>query len=177
MRKRGKIVRKNWLFLLTTLLVLVLLAGCGKSLEEQIETGMTNVQASIEAEPVDANKEIGRIKVFLPSGYTIEESEDETNYLLKKNQHQFILFVNPNEQKNSKLLYDLFKKNQAKEIVEEQSFETKDVFGFAAILQDDEDSYELIVSSGGVKITTLSNGKQIDQMLQEMMQIAHSVSF
>lgn len=171
-------MRKKGLIVLTTLFVLVLLAGCGKSLEEQIDTGIVNVQTTIETEPMEPNNEIGRIKVFLPEGYTIEESEDETNYLLKKNNdHQFILFVNPNEQKNSKLLYDLFKQNQAKEIVEEKTFETKDSFGFAAILQNDEDSYELIVNSGGVKITTLSSEQNIDQMLQEMMQIAHSVSF
>ncbi len=170
-------MRKNWLLILTTLLMLFILAGCGKSVEEQIETGFVNVETTFKETPQEPNTEIGKIKVFLPAGYTIEESEDESNYLVKKGDHQFILFVNPNEQKNSKLLYDLFKQNQAKEVVEEKTLETKDSFGFTAILQNDENSYELIVNSGGVKMSTLSTEQNIDQMLQEMMQIARSVSF
>lgn len=170
-------MKNKLLLLLSTLLILLVLAGCGKPIEEQIETGMTNVESMFKEGPKETNKEIGEIEVYLPTGYTIEESEDKTNYLLKKGSQHFILFVNPNEQKNSHLLYDLFKQNQAKEIVEEQKFETKDSFGFTAILENDEDSYELIVSSGGVKISTLTSAKNIDVTLQEMMQIAHSVTF
>lgn len=170
-------MRKYSLLILTTILLLLLLAGCGKPVEEQIEMGMANVETAFNEGPLETNSEIGKIKVYIPTGYTIEESEDESNYLVKKDNHQFILFVNPNEQKNSRLLYDLFKQNQAKEIVEEKTFEMNDTFGFAAILQNDEENYELIVNSGGVKISTLSSAKNIDIILQEMMQIVHSVSF
>jgi len=170
-------VSKKLSLILSTLLMMLLLTGCGKPIEEQVETGMTNVETVFKESPIETNTEIGKIKVYIPSGYTIEDSEDESNYLLKKGDHHFILFVNPNEQKNSKLLYDLFKQNQAKEVVEEKTFKTEDSFGFTAILQNDEKTYELIVNYGGVKISTLSNPKNVDVLLQEMMQIAHSVSF
>lgn len=170
-------MRKYGLFILTTLLVLIFLAGCGKSLEDQIETGIANVETAFKEEPLEPNNEIGSVKVFLPEGYIIEVSEDESNYLLKKGDQQLILFVNPNEQINSQLLYDLYKENQAKEIVKEKTIQTENRFGFAAILKNDENSYELIVNSGGVKVSTLTGDKNIDQTLKEMMQIAHSVSF
>lgn len=170
-------MKKNSLLILTTVLMLFILAGCGKPLEEQIKTGIVNVETTFNESPQETNTEIGKIKVYLPPGYTIEESEDESNYLLKKDDKQMILFVNPNEQKNSKLLYDLYKQNQGKEIIEEKTLETDDSFGFTAILQNDEKSYELIVNIGGVKVSTLSSAQNIDQMLLEMMQIARSVSF
>ncbi|CAM5201487.1 hypothetical protein UACE39S_02166 [Ureibacillus acetophenoni] len=170
-------MKKNLLLILTTVLMLLLLVGCGKPLEEQIDTGITNAETAFKDETLEPNTEIGKIKVYLPTGYTIEESEDHTNYLLKKDNKQMILFVNPNEQKNSKLLYDLYKENQAKEIVEEKTFETEDTFGFTSILQNDEDSFELIVNVGGVKVSTLSSAQNIDNMLLEMMQIARSVSY
>lgn len=170
-------MRRKALLPLMTLLILLALSACGVPVEEQLDNGMKNVETTFNEGPKETNTEIGKINVFLPTGYTIEESEDHTNYLLKKGDHHFILFVNPNEQKNSHLLYDLFKENQAKEIVEEKKLEAKDSFGFTAILENDEDSYELIVGSGGVKISTLSSGKNMDVILQEMMQIAHSVTF
>ncbi len=167
---------KNWMLILTALLSIFILAACGKSLEEQIETGIESAKATFEGEIHDPNTTVVKINVFLPSGYTIEESEDESNYLLKKDGKEFILFVNENEGKNSKLLYDLFKENIGKEIIKEETIENEEEFGFTAVLKNDEDSYELIVNSGGVKVSTLSDEHNIDSKLEEMMQIARSVN-
>nr|WP_106780475.1 hypothetical protein [Lysinibacillus timonensis] len=167
---------KKWVFSIITVLTVMVLSACGKSLDEQIELGVANSQAVFEEAPQEPNHTVGAIEVFLPAGYTIEESEDKANYLLKKDNQEYILFVNSNEQKNSELLYELFKQNSGKQIIKEQTVKTDNEFGFTAIVLNDDDTYELIVNSGNVKISTLSNDHNIDQKLVDMTKIARSVS-
>ena len=60
-------------------------------------------------------------------------------------------------------------------VVEEQTYMNNDVFGFSAVVEHAEDEYELIVSNGGIKMSTMSDGKKIDQKIQAMMEIVRSV--
>lgn len=59
--------------------------------------------------------------------------------------------------------------------MKEQPVELDGVFGFTMVIKHNDDQYELIASSGGVKLSTISNGRNMDDKLVEMMMIARSV--
>lgn len=152
-----------------------LLAGCNAPIEEQIEKGLVSAETTFTSEAIDATEKIGDIEVYMPSGYKIEESSADMNYTVTKGDDQYILFVNTLEQEDSQLHYDLLKKEQGDKIVEEQTYMNDSVFGFTAVIQEDEERFTLVVSNGGIKMTTLTDGKKIDHKLQAMMEIVRSV--
>jgi len=88
----------------------------------------------------------------------------------------FILFINDREGADSKLYYNLLKEDSSKEIIKENTYEKNGIFGFSAVSKtDNENEFELIVSSGGIKMTTISQAKRIEENLSEMTKIVHSV--
>lgn len=167
---------RKW-FLLTMIAVLVVvLSGCGKSVEEQIKTGVASAQTVFEESPREPNKTIGQIELYLPSGYSIKETDDVNNYILSKGKQKYILFVNVYEKEDSKLHFDLLQETQSKNIVKSQPVELDGAFGFTAVLEHEKDQFELIASSGGVKVSAISKDRNMDDKLVEMMLIARSVN-
>ncbi len=152
-----------------------MLAGCGKTVEEQISQGVASAQSTFEDVALEPSKEVGKINVYVPSGYAVKEGANEMNYIFTKGKDNFILFVNTIEAEDSKLHYENLLEDKEKEVVKEQTFQFKEAFGFTAVVKHSDEQYELVVSSGGVKMTTLSEDKKIDEKLAEMMQIVRSV--
>lgn len=101
---------KKWLLLAIAAMLLTGLSGCGKSVEEQINVGVASAQTVFEETPREPNKKIGQIELYLPSGYSIKETDDVNNYVISKGKDNYILFVNVNEKEDSKLHYELLKK-------------------------------------------------------------------
>lgn len=168
-------MKSKWLLVFTISISIIALSGCGKTVEEQINSGVASAQTIFEENPQNPNKTVGDIELYVPSSYSIEKTEDKNNFLLKKGKDQFILFVNNNEKEDSKLQYQLLKNDKTKRIVKEQKVEVDDAFGFTAVVEYDKEHFELIVSSGRAKISTISKEKNIDEKLEDMMQIARSV--
>lgn len=154
---------------------ILFLSGCGKTAEEQIDIGISNLETVFKEEPKESNKKINNLELYLPSRYSIEFADETNNYIVEKGSDVYILFVNTNEEEDSKLHYDILKNDTTKKIVKEKTIEVDDTFSFAAVVEQDEETYELIVSSGGIKMTTISNSKNIDDKLLQMMEIVHSV--
>ena len=154
---------------------MLVLSACGKTVEEQASEGMENAETVFTNKPNEANKSIGHIELYLPKGFSIEKGIDEANYTVVNGKDSYILFVNSNETVDSRLHYDILKQDTKTNIIQEKTFETNGVFGFSAVNKQSEENYELIVSVGGVKLTTLSNDKKIDNKLQQMMEIVRSV--
>ena len=155
--------------------VILMLTACGKPVEEQVTEGVASTATVFEAKPVEPTTTIGKIEVYLPSGYKIEEGTNEMNYIVTKGKDSFILFVNTIEQEDSRLHYDLLVNDSKLNIMKEQTFEQEEAFGFAAVIEHSEEQYELVVSSGGVKMTTMAKDKHIDEKLVDMMEIVRSV--
>lgn len=168
-------MKHRWLLTVAISILLFALTGCGKSVEEQINSGVASAQSIFEENPQEPNQTVGNIKLYVPEGYTVEPSEDNVNLLLKKGSENYILFVNINEAEDSNLHYKILKNNFADKIVKEQTVELDGAFGFTAVAQYDKERFELIVSSGGVKMSTISEDRNIDGKLVEMMQIVRSV--
>ena len=168
-------MNRKWIHFILISVVAVMLTGCGKTVEEQITEGFASTATVFEAKPVEPTTTIGKIKVYLPSGYKVEEGTNEMNYIFTKGKDSFILFVNTIEAEDSRLHYDILVNDSKLNIIKEQTFELKDAFGFVAVIEHSEEQYELVVSSGGVKMTTMSADKNIDEKLVDMMEIVHSV--
>lgn len=166
---------RKWIhaFLLTSFVVI--LSACSQTVEEQAQAGMENAETMFSKEPNEANKTIGHIELYLPKGYSIEKGIDELNYTILNGKDSYILFVNQNEPEDSKLQYDLLKQENKNEIIEEKTFESDGQFGFSAVTKFPEEKYELIVNLGGVKLSTISENKKIDDKIQEMMEIVKTV--
>ncbi|MEK4230373.1 hypothetical protein [Solibacillus sp. FSL H8-0538] len=168
-------MNRKWIHGILIGLAILSLAGCGKSVEEQVSIGIASAQTTFEETPVASNKTIANIDLYLPKGFTIEQGLDELNFTLTKEKDSYILFVNTNENQDSKLLYEILMSDTAHGVIQEQTFETNGAFGFSAVVKHSEEQYELVVSIGGVKMTTLSADKKIDAKLAEMMEIVRSV--
>ena len=151
-----------------------LLTACGKSIEDQVDDGLKSAEKVFYENNKVANEEIDGLKFYKPSDFTIKEGSDSQNIILTRKSDTFILFNNPNEEMNSHLFYDLLKADETKTIIDEKSFTDGDIFGFSAVIEND-DTVELITSVGGTKITTLANKKDVENHLTIMMEILRSI--
>lgn len=166
----------KWLRTIGLMLLLLVLAGCNQSIDEQIANGLQITETVFAEEPEEHTEKIGDIKLYLPSNFKVEDSSDEYNIVISKGKESYILFINDREAQDSKLYFNLLKENEADKIIEESTYDKDGRFGFTAVLKtDDENEMELIVSSGGVKMTTISQAKHIENNLREMTKIVHSV--
>lgn len=154
----------------------LLLAGCAQSIEEQVTTAIASAETKFEEKPMLANKEIGQLSLYLPSGYSIKAGETDTNYIVTKGQDEYIFFVNPLEEANSQLHYQLLTEDETKVILKEEKFEQDGLFGFLAVVEHSNEQFEIIVSIGGKKMTTISSERNIDDKIVAMMEMIRSVT-
>lgn len=168
-------MKRKWLQATACFLLLFALTGCGKTVEEQIDSGVASAQTVFEENPQEPNTNLEGIELYVPSGFKAENSEDPNNFIVTKGQDSYILFVNQNETEDSKLHYQLLKDDKTKHIIKEETVEFDGAFGFTAVIEHDEEQFELVVSCGGIKMSTISVDKNIDEKLVDMMTIVRSV--
>lgn len=166
---------RYWKFLLLIILSAAVLTGCGKSLKEEAAAGIDQAKSAFELNDKQTNIEVEGVQLYKPAGFTVEEEADAQNIVLNKGSDTFILFINPNEGKESRLFYDLLKDKSSDKIVSEKVFSNEGVFGFAAVVKKDGDKAELIASVGGVKMTTITKKKNIAKYMAWMMEIVRSI--
>ncbi|KOS64717.1 hypothetical protein FJQ98_21960 [Lysinibacillus agricola] len=158
------------------MLLLLVLTGCNQSVDEQIKNGLQISKTDFAEKPEEHTDSVGDVELYLPSNFKVDDSSDAYNILVTKGKESYILFINDREDTDSKLYYNLLKDDSSKNIIEENTYEKDGVFGFTAVSKtDNEDEFELIVNSGGVKMTTISQAKHIEDNLHEMTKIVHSV--
>ena len=167
---------RPWKFIFLFLIATLLLVGCSASLDEKTSNGIKAASEAFHAEQKDATDDIEGITLYKPAGFTINEKSDSQNIIMKRNADTYILFINSKEKENSRLFYDLLSADQNKKIIAEETFTDDGIFGFAAVIQSDNDKVELITSIGGVKMTTLAKESKIDQELPRMMDVVRSIS-
>lgn len=165
----------NWKVIALFLSCALVLAGCGQSIEEKVDEGMKVVQTSFQNDKKEATVDEGKISLYLPEDFVIDSTDDENNFLIHEGDDAYILFVNEKEPENSKLNYDLLKKSDDSSIIQIEELKDEKNYGFAMVKQFEEKEYELIVSIGGIKLTTVSGKKKIDEKLAQMLEIVRSV--
>lgn len=166
---------KSWLRILVAPLVIITLVGCSVSLADQTKDGIQAAKEAFQGEPAKPNEQVGHVQLFVPGGFSIQEKSDETNIILTNDSEAYVLFINPNEDQDSQLFYDLLLAEKEDVILAEQTFQQKGRFGFVAVLPSGDDQFEIIASNGGSKLTTISNERNIDDNMEKMMKIVRSV--
>ncbi|WP_252502588.1 hypothetical protein [Sporosarcina sp. Marseille-Q4943] len=163
-----------WKFVFLALLSITALTACGKTFNEQATEAILSAKEAFQLHDQHVNDEVHGVSLYKPAGFTIDEKSDAHNIVMKKGDETFLLFINPNEKKDSTLFYDLLKKTEDKERFEEV-FTDDGYFGFASIAKKGEDQAELIASVGGIKITTITKVNNIEANMGKMMEIVRSI--
>lgn len=167
-------LRSSKVFLIA-LLAIFTLSACGQSTQEKATKSIEKAEKAFHAEPAERNEEVNGIEFYKPTRYTIDESSDEQNIVLKKDDDLFILFINPKESNDSKLFYELLLE-QKRKVIAEKVLSTEEMFGFISIMETaEEDVVELIASVGGAKISTQTTTNKMKTYLPEMMDIVRSI--
>lgn len=166
--------RYRWIFMLT--LLFGLLSGCAVAPEEQVIQGVSNARDAFEAEPENANETVGQIDLFVPNDYVIEEPADEFNRLITKGNDSFALSINPNEKATSTFFYDLQKVDPNQQWVVDETFQQNGRFGFTTVKEIAENQLELVVSAGGVSLTTTTNENELPKNMDWMMKTVRSIA-
>lgn len=151
------------------------LAGCVASAEEQVARGVAQADKAFEAEPRKTNETIEKMELYLPGGYKLEEPSDRNYVFITKGSDSFELSMNPNEASDSTLFYDLQKADPEQTWVVDETFEQNGRFGFVTVRKLAEDRFEVAVSAGGTKLSTVSEENMIDRNMEWMMETVRSV--
>ncbi len=153
------------------------MSACSASIDEEQSKTAEAVQKILENPVTKTDQTIGDVSLNLPFRAKIEASS-ENNIIITKGSNQYILFWNPNEDQSSKLLYELGIEDE-EDIVDHGSFEDEDRFGYYIIreINQEDGLYELVVGTGGVKMTTQSEAADLSSHAEMMMEIVTSIKF
>ncbi len=151
------------------------LSGCMPTPEERIVQGISNAREAFESEPEEVNKTVGQTELYVPRGYDIEEHSNELDSLITKGSHSFALFINPNEKASSTFFYNLQKVDPEQQWVADETFQQNGRFGFATVKEIAENQLEVVVSAGGVQLTTITQESDIPKNMNWMMKTVRSI--
>ncbi|MGG3914965.1 hypothetical protein [Rossellomorea vietnamensis] len=154
-------------------ILLLMLAGCNTSIDQEKEETASVVEGALDSHE-KAGEDAGNISFYLPFGAKIEK-ESPYNIIISKSSDTFILFTNPQEDKDSELLYKMAI-NDKDSLVKHGTFKEDNRLGYYVIKElPDTEEYELTVGVGGTKVTTQSEMKDLADNAEMMMKIAASV--
>ncbi|MFS1517573.1 hypothetical protein V1503_14210 [Bacillus sp. SCS-151] len=167
-------MKKIFSVLFISILSLVLF-GCNASIEEEITQTKDQMTTLSQSEPSEPNKSNEQFSYFLPDNMRIEDDESLNNIVFIEGKQQYILFVNPQEDVKSKVLYEDIKKSSGDNIIDE-TIESDEDFTYTVVNQTEDKSYEVTVGIGGVKMTTVTKANAISESAEKMLNIVKSVS-
>lgn len=166
----------SWKFIFLIVMSAVILTACGQSLEDRSAKGINLAEEVFLANNKVGTDEIDGVKLYKPLSFIIKDSSNAQNITFKKSDDTLILLINPNEKMDSHLFYDILLENENKKVVALETFIEDGTFGFAAVIESNDNNVELIASVGGSKITTLSKEKNIVTNLRVMMEVVRSIN-
>ncbi|MCA1065996.1 hypothetical protein QTG56_10435 [Rossellomorea sp. AcN35-11] len=154
-------------------ILVLILAGCNTTIDKEKEQTAKVVENTLSSNE-EAKEEAGNIQFHLPFGAKIEK-ESPNNIIISKSSDTFILFTNPQEDKDSELLYKMAISDD-ENLLKHGSFNEDDRLGYYAIKKlPDTEKYELMVGVGGTKVTTQAELKDLADHAEMMMKMATSV--
>jgi len=152
---------------------LLILSACTGPISEEQEKAKEKALEAFQNEPNQPNEEIANMKLYVPRGLEVAES-DSNNIVFSEEDQLYILFVNPNEDRTSQVLYESTLASLDKVRLNEK-FEEKDQFGYIIIHDVSEDVYGLTVGIGGVKMSTETTTKNLAKDAEKMMNMVASL--
>jgi hypothetical protein len=166
-------VQKNIKQLISLFTLLIVLAACTANIEDVKEKAIDSAKMAFMDPQEKTNEKSGEIAFYKPADYKVIE-EKKHNILLEKDDNPIIIFINPNENETSKAISDSMEKNK-EDYIAQETFKQEGRIGVIAIKELKKEKYELVVAVGGVKVTTQTDLKQLNEFAEEMMKIASSI--
>lgn len=166
-------MKRKYTAALLLFISVLLLSACSASLKEEQTDAKDAAKKAFNETPQKSNYQNDDIEYYLPFGVEVKE-ESPNNIILKNGSNTYILFYNPLEGPDSKVVYDAtVKQNEEYDIKEIYTKDGKR--GFLLINSGKKNENELIVGIGGVKISTQSKTKYLSSDTAAMMEIVNSV--
>ncbi|MBT2582554.1 hypothetical protein J7E21_07040 [Planococcus sp. ISL-109] len=153
----------------------LVLAGCTESPQDELIKGVSSARTAFEEPAPEANKANGDTALYVPGGYELQEPSDDYNLLLTRGNEAFALFLNPNEAPDSTFFYDLQKAIPEEAWLVDEKFSQHGRFGFTTVREIADERYELVVSSGGTKLSTITEQSALRTNMDWMMETVRSV--
>jgi hypothetical protein len=147
--------------------------GCTISDEDLTKTTIDVTEQAFEDTPKDSNKQTKLFSYYLPEEFTVKETK-MYNVLLEKGSQSYLLFVNENEEANSKVSYETLIEKYEKPFIS-KTFEDKERFGYLFVNNLEKNTYEVTVGIGGTKLTTEAKANDVSDAAKNMMDIVKSV--
>ncbi|ANU25772.1 hypothetical protein I858_001600 [Planococcus versutus] len=159
------------------LLLIGILAGCTTAPEELVTQGISNARDAFEAEPKTINEKMGQTDLYIPNGYVLQKSQNDFQGLITKGDDTFSLLINPNEHESSTIFYELQKVNPQQLWLADEVFQQNERFGFVTVSEIAEDKLELVVGTGGVKLSTITTNHKLSEDMNWMMKTVCSINY
>ncbi|MCA1319922.1 hypothetical protein LC085_08340 [Bacillus tianshenii] len=153
---------------------ILFLSGCSLSFEDASKETLKAVEESLSEEKKEANEASDQFSYYLPPEYEVD-SAATNNIVLTHKEQTYILFINPFEPDDSKVIYESTLEGYESPEVEE-TFSKDGEFGYVIIDRlEKEEFYEITVGVGGVKMTTVTDPDNMEKSADTMMEIVSSV--
>lgn len=163
------VLSKSFLIVLCLLVV----TACSQSKEEVWKQTINEVKDVFKQSNIKTNTENKMFKYYKPKAFTVQKKK-EPNIILKDDGTTYILFVNPREAEMSRADYKEAKK-QKSDADRLTSFATDSSFVYVYLKQIEGEEYELVVSSGNVKLTADTHLDDLQDRAKKMARVVHSV--
>ena len=154
-------------------LTVIIVSGCGLTEEEIIEDISHSLETEFNRPAPETNMNFDDIDIYFPERFTVFE-ESNNNIIFTHEDQMYILFYNRLEPATSNAFY-LEEKAKPYDMYIE-SYEDAGQFSYVKIAEIDE-SYELQVGTGGVRITTNVTLNHIEDTFKELVQMLNSIEF
>ncbi|MFB1051842.1 hypothetical protein [Paraliobacillus sp. JSM ZJ581] len=154
-------------------IALFILVGCSPSEEEALTSVESIAKNEFEKKPLEANQTHENISLYVPNDFEVTEVS-KSNLILENGNQTFIFFYNALEETTSKLNFQAAEANGNDQLL--QSFEDNERFGYVKVAKLEKD-YELQIGIGGVKVTTQTTLRNIEEDTEKMMKMANSIAY
>lgn len=167
-------IRKYIIFLTAALLLLVL-TGCGRSVEEQSDEAMQAARDAFEMNRKQPTETADGVEFYKPVGWKADMLNEQRTILISKGDQTYTAQYDPNAKKDSHANYELLTEDPGKEFIRQQTFSDAGVFGFAAVSTHGDTSVEVVTGTGPVQVTAIVKKEDLVAAIERMMEIARSV--
>lgn len=150
------------------------LYGCSmQSEEDALDSAVAGAEGVFASKKdIETNEKTSEFQFYLPQSLSVKE-ESENNIILSNGDNTYTVFYNNLEDPESKLNYESAKDDKA---LVYESFEDENKFGYLQILPSEDSNYQIQAGVGGVKITTYTKKKDMEEKAEQLMKIARSIT-
>lgn len=166
---------RKYTYFLTAAILLLVLTGCGRTVEERTDEAMESARDAFEMNRKQPTETIDGVEFYKPVGWKVDMMKEEHTFLMSKRSQTYTAQYDPNAKQDSHANYELLLADKSKEFIHQQTFSDEGVFGFAAISAHGESSVEVVTGSGPVQVTAIVQKEDLVTAIERMMEIARSV--